>query len=588
MDYVKIEELFVDYILNKLGPNSETENIRSEVLEKITTIINDILQKDMVDYITYVIPYGSYPVKTYLNDADIDITICFKSKKSNKMIIDIPIKTIDATMSKLKEEMENKNKDLEKDLITDIKIIMADIRLLKCNIDNINIDITINNFAGLYKIIFINSIEEQIKHKYKILQSYKDTSHSDNKGNLFRRTFLLIKAWFFYEGHLMGSNVGLMATYTLEILVIYIFNFYFYEINNEFEGFVKFFEIISEFDWDNKIISLYGAFSKYDFYKKLEDYNSKFIQKEEVKGKKNVVNEPFWYLDENEEQSTIKENSDKKEPLFYIKDIKRFVFYLNKGMEISYLYKEGNIISKNNFTKEINVLDPLNNHNNLGKSISFHSKSRIKSVMLYTRKKLNNILEMRKSPNPFIYMNSLLNLFVETVKTFDLELFEKYLKVPRLIANSKIYKKFNKNKDNNKIRVEKENINKFNSFFSENCETFDEDLIYEEEDFDKYEEDKEKSDINEEEDEDEYEKSSNVSDDINEIEESKENIKDENMVDITEKINNEFILNKENLKILFDLYENKKNSINPNNGFIKKSKEYSEWIEKFLKEHNLI
>ena len=587
MDYVKIEELFVDYILNKLGPNSETENIRSEVLEKITTIINDILQKDMVDYIIYVIPYGSYPVKTYLNDADIDITICFKSKKSNKMILDIPIKTIDATMSKLKEEMENKNKDLEKDLITDIKIIMADIRLLKCNIDNINIDITINNFAGLYKIIFINSIEEQIKHKDKILQSYKDTSYSDKKGNLFRRTFLLIKAWFFYEGHLMGSNVGLMATYTLEILVIYIFNFYYYEINNEFEGFVKFFEIISEFDWDNKIISLYGAFSKYDFYKKLEDYN-KFIQEEEVKGKKNVVNEPFWYLDENEKQSTIKENSDKKEPLFYINDIKRFVYYLNKGMEISYLYKEGNIISKNNFTKEINVLDPLNNHNNLGKSISFHSKSRIKSVMLYTRKKLNNILEMRKSSNPFIYMNSLLNLFVETVKTFDLELFEKYLKVPRLIANSKIYKKFAKNKENNKIRVEKENINKFNSFFSENCETFDEDLIYEEEDFDKYEEDKEKSDINEEEDEDEYEKSSNVSDDINEIEESKENIKDENMVDITEKINNEFILNKENLKILFDLYENKKNSINSNNGFIVKSKEYSEWIEKFLKEHNLI
>ena len=352
MDYVKIEELFVDYILNKLGPNSETENIRSEVLEKITTIINDILQKDMVDYITYVIPYGSYPFKTYLKDADIDITICFKSKKSNKMIIDIPIKTIDATMSKLKEEMENKNKDLEKDLITDIKIIMADIRLLKCNIDNINIDITINNFAGLYKIIFINSIEEQIKHKHKILQSYKDTSYSDNKGNLFRRTFLLIKAWFFYEGHLMGSNVGLMATYTLEILVIYIFNFYYYEINNEFEGFVKFFEIISEFDWDNKIISLYGAFSKYDFYKKLEDYN-KFIQKEEVEGKKNVVNEPFWYLDENEEQSTIKENSDKKEPLFYINEFKRFVYYLNKGMEISYLYKEGNIISKNNFTKEI-------------------------------------------------------------------------------------------------------------------------------------------------------------------------------------------------------------------------------------------
>ena len=68
----------------------------------------------------------------------------------------------------------------------------------------------------------------------------------------------------------MGSNIGLMATYTLEILVLYLFNFYFNEINNEFDGFIKFFEIMEKFNWTDEIISLFGLISKFDFHKKLE------------------------------------------------------------------------------------------------------------------------------------------------------------------------------------------------------------------------------------------------------------------------------------------------------------------------------
>ena len=522
------------------------------------------------------------------------------------MMVNIPIQIIDKAILIIKEEFERKNRETEFELISDIKIIMANIRLLKCKVGNINIDITINNFAGLYKIIFINFIEEEFKHKFNILKSYKDSSYSDNKRNLFRRTLLLIKGWCLYEGKLMGSNMGLMATYTLEILVIYIFNYYYDEINNEFEGFEKFFEIIQKFNWEKEIISLFGIISNFEFFQKLQNYNNN-IRIEEEKNKK-IINKPFWYLEKEENNNDIKEkekeNSNKKEFLLNINDVKNFMYHLNKGMEYTFLRNEGNIISSSNFDKMINVLDPLNNHNNLGRSITYHNKSRMKIVISFMLKKLKNINKIRNSSSPFIYMNYLLNLFKDTLSTIDLELFEKFLKTPKIFVNSKIYKKFLKNKDEDKFSVDKNDIIKFNSLFCENNDDIcnEDKLNLEDEDFDEYEEDKDENKImdkselneeNEEEDEDKdlYEEDinknnlENNNDKLNDTSEESEN---EENFEIKENVNFEYILNKEIMKKLFELYDNKENTIKSNNIFIMESKEYSVGLEKFLCEHNLI
>ena len=606
MNYKKLEELFVDYILSIIGPDSSTESQRINNLKIIKEIIIEVLKKELPDYITYVIPYGSFPIKTYLKDADVDITICFESKKEKKMMVNIPIQIIDKAILIIKEEFERKNRETEFELISDIKIIMANIRLLKCKVGNINIDITINNFAGLYKIIFINFIEEEFKHKFNILKSYKDSSYSDNKRNLFRRTLLLIKGWCLYEGKLMGSNMGLMATYTLEILVIYIFNYYYDEINNEFEGFEKFFEIIQKFNWEKEIISLFGIISNFEFFQKLQNYNNN-IRIEEEKNKK-IINKPFWYLEKEENNNDIKEkekeNLNKKEFLLNINDVKNFMYHLNKGMEYTFLRNEGNIISSSNFDKMINVLDPLNNHNNLGRSITYHNKSRMKIVISFMLKKLKNINKIRNSSSPFIYMNYLLNLFKDTLSTIDLELFEKFLKTPKIFVNSKIYKKFLKNKDEDKFSVDKNDIIKFNSLFCENNDDIcnEDKLNLEDEDFDEYEEDKDENKImdkselneeNEEEDEDKdlYEEDvnknnlENNNDKLNDTSEESEN---EDNIEIKENVNFEYILNKEIMKKLFELYNNKENTIKSNNIFIMESKEYSDGLEKFLYEHNLI
>ena len=585
MNFQKIEELFVDFILNTIGPTENTEKERKENLIFLKETITNLLNSYLDGYITYVIPYGSFPVKTYLNCGDIDITICFCLKTNKSIFVTLPQNVIEDILKKIKNEFDNINRKSESEKITDIQIIMADIKLLKCKRDNINIDISINNFAGLYKIIFINLIEEQIKNKLNNLNIYSDSTYSKNKRNLIRRTFLLIKGWFLYEGKLMGSNIGLMATYTLEILVLYLFNYYYKEINNEFEGFIKFFEIMEKFNWNDDIMSLFGLIKKFDFHQKIET-STKNNQ---------IINKPFWYLNSkeiNEENEINIENiNENNKSLLDFIEVQNSMFYLNRGIELTYLKNNENIILKANFDKFVNVLDPLNNYNNLGKSINYHSKSRMDKVIPFMIKKLKNIKEMRKNLNPFLYMNSLLNLFKDTLTMIDLDLFEHYLKYPKILINSKIFKKFILKNENLKFKIDKSDIDKFNNFFQDNNNNNKIDVDYnlylkEEEDSDEYEEEKQNNESNsniEDEDEDLYEE-----DEINNSEENSDENDEDNDKDIKENVNYEFILDKEILKTLFYLYENKETIIKYNNIYISESKNYSNSLEKFIQEHSLI
>ena len=52
---------------------------------------------------------------------------------------------------------------------------MADVPLLKGKIGNISLDISVNNFSGIYKVVLIEYIENQLKNGF-------------NRSNLFSKT----------------------------------------------------------------------------------------------------------------------------------------------------------------------------------------------------------------------------------------------------------------------------------------------------------------------------------------------------------------------------------------------------------------
>ena len=87
MNYKKIEELYVDFILELTGPTSQLESERNINFSIVKGIIIDILNKKFPYYNTFILPYGSFPMKAYLKNADIDITIFLQSKEEKNIMM---------------------------------------------------------------------------------------------------------------------------------------------------------------------------------------------------------------------------------------------------------------------------------------------------------------------------------------------------------------------------------------------------------------------------------------------------------------------------------------------------------------------
>lgn len=73
--------------------------------------------------------------------------------------------------------------------------------------------------------------------------------HLISQNHLLKRSIILIKAWCYYESRILGAHHGLISTYALETLVLYIFHVF----NNSFTGPLEvgmvIFSILLFFSW---------------------------------------------------------------------------------------------------------------------------------------------------------------------------------------------------------------------------------------------------------------------------------------------------------------------------------------------------
>lgn len=86
MNIQKLENNFTDFILDIVGPNKSSDNYRLEKYNQIKKILFDAFKEDT--YIPHIFSFGSCSTKTYLQDSDIDITLVFEDKSTNKFAID--------------------------------------------------------------------------------------------------------------------------------------------------------------------------------------------------------------------------------------------------------------------------------------------------------------------------------------------------------------------------------------------------------------------------------------------------------------------------------------------------------------------
>ncbi|KAK7389825.1 hypothetical protein VNO78_25119 [Psophocarpus tetragonolobus] len=302
-----------------IQPNPPSEERRNAVADYVQRLI-------MKCFPCQVFTFGSVPLKTYLPDGDIDLTAFSKNQNLK-----------DTWAHQVRDMLENEEKNENAEFhVKEVQYIQAEVKIIKCLVENIVVDISFNQLGGLCTLCFLEEVDNLI-----------------NQNHLFKRSIILIKAWCYYESRILGAHHGLISTYALETLVLYIFHVF----NNSFAGplevLYRFLEFFSKFDWDNFCVSLWGPV-------------------------------PISSLPDVTAEPPRKDGGD----LLLSK------LFLDACSSVYAVFPGGQENQGQPFvSKHFNVIDPLRINNNLGRSVSKGNFFRIRSAFAFGAKRLARLLD---------------------------------------------------------------------------------------------------------------------------------------------------------------------------------------------------
>ncbi|KAK9056128.1 hypothetical protein SSX86_027217 [Deinandra increscens subsp. villosa] len=309
-------------LITCIQPNQPSEERRNAVADYVQRLI-------MKCFPCQVFTFGSVPLKTYLPDGDIDLTAFSDSPNlKDSWASDV--------CNLLQSEEKNENAEFH---VKEVQYIQAEVKIIKCLVENIVVDISFNQLGGLCTLCFLEEVDHLINHNH-----------------LFKRSVILIKAWCYYESRILGAHHGLISTYALETLVLYIFHVF----NNSFSGplevLYRFLEFFSHFDWDNFCVSLWGPVP----INSLPDVTAEPPRKDSGELLLNKL-----FLDACSSVYAVCPSGQDNQGLPFL-------------------------------SKYFNVVDPLRVSNNLGRSVSKGNFFRIRSAFILGTKRLKRFLDCPK------------------------------------------------------------------------------------------------------------------------------------------------------------------------------------------------
>ncbi|CAI9776521.1 unnamed protein product [Fraxinus pennsylvanica] len=306
-----------EQVMNCIHPTLDSEENRKDVIDYVQRLLKRHLDCE-------AFPYGSVPLKTYLPDGDIDLTALKILNGEESLARNV--------LGILQGEQLNENAEYE---VKDAQFIDAEVKIVKCLVQNIVIDISVNQLGGLSTLCFLEQVDRHVGKKH-----------------LFKRSIILVKAWCYYESRILGAHHGLLSTYALETLVLYIFHLFYSSLNGPLEVLYKFLEYFSQFDWESYCISLKGPVC----ISLLPD----IVVKMPENGRKDMM------LSEEFLEKCVGMFSGSTQSL--------------------------ETIPKAFQPKSLNIFDPLKENNNLGRSVHKGNFYRIRSAFKYGARKLGQVL----------------------------------------------------------------------------------------------------------------------------------------------------------------------------------------------------
>ena len=232
--------VLIDELIGALRPTPASDRRRRAVFQHVADLINGCFENENV----LVTAFGSVPLRTYLPDGDIDVCLL----GPHELLAANPCWT-----SRLRDHIEFAEADaaahdaVSPFAVSEIHVVHAEVRLMKCICDGVVVDISANQFGGLATLGFLEEVDAFVSARLK-------------SEGLFKRSIVLIKAWGFYEGRLLGAHHALISTYALETLVLYVLNKFHAKasLTTPLEVLHTFLRVFADFDWDAHAVSIHG------------------------------------------------------------------------------------------------------------------------------------------------------------------------------------------------------------------------------------------------------------------------------------------------------------------------------------------
>ncbi|KAK3004500.1 hypothetical protein RJ639_018763, partial [Escallonia herrerae] len=388
-------------ILSVIQPTVVAEKKRMEVIDFVQKLIRSRCQ-------TEVFPFGSVPLKSYLTDGDIDLTvisypndeedlarrICSILEAEEKENLEFRVENVQNIHAQLPDEAYPNERSHHKQngcpkmklrgkaegfrskisfreihiaivrragifedtmsfqmfctstlsqaaatvLFTFVSLFCKAIllvKIVKCTVQSIAVDISFNQIPGLYSLCFLEQVD-----------------HLIGKDHLFKRSIILIKAWCYYESRILGANHGLISTYALEMLTLYIINRFHSSSESPLTVLYSFLTYYSMFNWDKYCISLDGPVAISSLPEIVVETPASYgcdvlIGKEFLKSYMEFFSSPTMAFETKDQPFAV---------------------------------------------KHLNIIDPLRNNSNLGRSVGEGNFYRIRSALSYGARKLREIL----------------------------------------------------------------------------------------------------------------------------------------------------------------------------------------------------
>ncbi|CAM6015099.1 unnamed protein product [Sphagnum balticum] len=295
-------------------------------------------RQSVVDYVQFlirrgidcqVVTFGSVPLKTYLPDGDIDLT----AFSLNHVQKDTWAEDVHRILEKAEQNSDSEFR------VKEVQLIHAEVKIVKCLVENIVVDISFNQIGGLCTLCFLEEVDRLV-----------------GQDHLFKRSVILVKAWCYYESRILGAHHGLISTYALETLVLYIFHVFHSSLRGPLQVLYMFLEFFSNFDWDRYCVSLWGPVP-------LASVPVVAAEPPRIDGGELLLTKAF--LDAcSETYGIVPIGQDAKSNMFHM--------------------------------KFLNIIDPLRIANNLGRSVSKGNFCRIRSAFGFGARKLARIVNTSK------------------------------------------------------------------------------------------------------------------------------------------------------------------------------------------------